>query len=161
MPFISECYLFWFLYYSHFTFRVCWNLNVKLCCQNVKSWIVISYKGLRFSQKTMAVLVLESDAACTCLSGHSAVLCLVWCCKARDDRKQVLWRYWLLESCIKQWHDKPRCYSCISKKCGLEEEWSSVIPVSRTLPKCTDVQCGNTRFRNISDQTHWPVSTLA
>jgi hypothetical protein len=23
MPFISKCYLFWFLYYSHFTYRVC------------------------------------------------------------------------------------------------------------------------------------------
>ena len=23
MPFISQCYLFWFLYYSHFKYRVC------------------------------------------------------------------------------------------------------------------------------------------
>jgi len=23
MPFVSQCYLFWFLYYSHFTYRVC------------------------------------------------------------------------------------------------------------------------------------------
>jgi hypothetical protein len=27
---------FWFLYYSHFTYRVCWNLIVKLRCQKVK-----------------------------------------------------------------------------------------------------------------------------
>jgi len=26
---------FWFLYYSHFTYRVCQNLNVKLWCQKV------------------------------------------------------------------------------------------------------------------------------
>jgi len=23
MPFISQCYFFWFLYYSHFTYKVC------------------------------------------------------------------------------------------------------------------------------------------
>ena len=28
-------YLFWFLYYSHFTYRMCSNLNVKLRCQKV------------------------------------------------------------------------------------------------------------------------------
>jgi len=27
---------FWFLYYSHFTYSVCWYLNVKLQCQKVK-----------------------------------------------------------------------------------------------------------------------------
>jgi len=30
IPFISKCYLFWFLYYSYFTYRVCQILNVKL-----------------------------------------------------------------------------------------------------------------------------------
>jgi len=25
MPFISKCYLFWFLFYSHFIYRVCLN----------------------------------------------------------------------------------------------------------------------------------------
>jgi len=27
MPFISYCYLFWFLYYSHFKYRMCSNLK--------------------------------------------------------------------------------------------------------------------------------------
>jgi hypothetical protein len=33
MPFISYCYLFWFVYYSHFTYRMCKNVNVnfKVC----------------------------------------------------------------------------------------------------------------------------------
>jgi hypothetical protein len=35
LQFISKRNLFWFLYYSHFTYRVCKNLNVKLRCQNV------------------------------------------------------------------------------------------------------------------------------
>jgi hypothetical protein len=40
--FSSKCCLFhnatffWFLYYSHFTYRVCQNLKVKLRCQKVK-----------------------------------------------------------------------------------------------------------------------------
>ena len=35
MPFISQCYLVWFLYYSHFTYRMCQNLNVKFRLQKV------------------------------------------------------------------------------------------------------------------------------
>jgi hypothetical protein len=27
MPFISQCYLVWFLYYSHFKYRMCYNLK--------------------------------------------------------------------------------------------------------------------------------------
>ena len=34
----------------------------------------------------------------------------------------------------------------------------AVIPVSHNLYKCSDVQYGNTRFSNISDQRHWPDS---
>jgi len=29
---------FWFMYYSHFTYRVSYNLNVKLRCQKVKAF---------------------------------------------------------------------------------------------------------------------------
>jgi hypothetical protein len=36
MLFISFCYLFWFLYYSHFTYRVCKTLNAKFLFQKVK-----------------------------------------------------------------------------------------------------------------------------
>ena len=69
----------------------------------------------------MVLLVLESDGACTGLIGHSArkieVLVLVRCNKARGDREQDLWGYWLPEGCIKQWCDKPSGYGCLSKKC--------------------------------------------
>jgi hypothetical protein len=47
----SKCRLFynatffWFLYYSHFTYRVCQNLNVKLRCQKVKIASAISFFG--------------------------------------------------------------------------------------------------------------------
>jgi hypothetical protein len=33
--FIMLSFFFWFLYYSHFTYRVCSNLYVKLRCQRV------------------------------------------------------------------------------------------------------------------------------
>jgi len=35
--------LFWFLYYLHFTYRVCYNLNVKLLCQTVNNVIYSFY----------------------------------------------------------------------------------------------------------------------
>jgi len=69
----------------------------------------------------VVLLVLESDGACTGLNGHSArnlsVLVLLWCYKARGDREQDLWRYWLSEGCIKQWCDKSSDCGCVSKKC--------------------------------------------
>jgi len=70
----------------------------------------------------MVLLPLESDAACTILSGHSArkstLLVLVWCYKATGDRDQGLWRYWLSEQCIKQRYVKPTGDSC------LQEVWA-------------------------------------
>ena len=47
-----------------------------------------------------------------------------------------------------------------SARSGLWEEWSSDIPVSCTLSKCSNVQYGNTKFSNISDQHHWSESLL-
>ena len=77
---------------------------------NIKFWIVISYRGLKFPHRAAVLLVLESDGACTSLNGHcarkSAVLVLVCWYKARCDREQDLWRYWLTEGCIKQWYDQ-------------------------------------------------------
>ena len=45
---------------------------------------MICYRGLKFPQRAVVLLVLESDGACTILNGHSArksaVLVLVqWC----------------------------------------------------------------------------------
>jgi len=111
----------------------------------------------------MFLLALETDAACTSWSGYSArsvLLVLVWCYKARVDREQYLWRYWLTEGCIKQCYDKPMGDGYLCKKCGLGEEWRIDIAVSGTLAKCSDVQYGNSRFRNISDQQHLPESLL-
>ena len=89
----------------------------------IKSWIVISYRGLKFPHTAVVLLVLESDGACTSFNGHCArkciVLVLVWCYKARGESEKDLWRYWLHEDCIKQWYDKPSGYGCLSKKCEL------------------------------------------
>ena len=86
----------------------------------IKFWIVIYYKGLRFPQKAVVLLLLESDGTCTSLNGHStgksAVLVLEWCYKAIGDGEQDLQRYSPTEDCIK-WHDKPTGYGCLSKKC--------------------------------------------
>ena len=65
----------------------------------IKSWIVIYYRGLKFPHSAVVLLPLVSDGACTGLNGHcarkTAVLILVWCYKARGDREQDLWSYWL------------------------------------------------------------------
>jgi hypothetical protein len=101
-------------------------------------------RGLSFPKRVVFLLVLESDAAYTSLSGHSArksaMLVLVWCYKARGERDWDLRRYWLPEGCIKQWYDKPTGGGCPSKKCGLGEQWSSDIAVSRTLAKHSDIE---------------------
>ena len=112
---------------------------------------MICYRGLKFPQRAVVLLPLERDAACTSLNGHSAwksaFLDLVWCYKARGDREQDLWKYWLPEGCIKHWYDKPTGDGCFCKKCGLGDKWKIDTPVSHTLSNCTDVQCANTRFR--------------
>jgi hypothetical protein len=52
----------------------------------IKMWIMICYRGLKFPQRAIVVLALETDATCTGSSGHCArkwsVLGLVWCYKA-------------------------------------------------------------------------------
>jgi hypothetical protein len=110
--------------------------------------------GLKFPHKAVVLLVLESDGACTSLIGHcarkSTVLILVWCYKARGDREQDLWRYWLPESRMKKRYEKPSAVGCSSKKCELWEQWSSGVAVSRTLTKHCDIQGENTIFKTLS-----------
>jgi hypothetical protein len=71
----------------------------------------------------VVLLVLESDGACTGLSGHSGrkteVLVLVRCNK--DGEQDLCW-YRLPEGCIKQWCDNPSGYGCLSRKCEQGEE---------------------------------------
>jgi hypothetical protein len=99
----------------------------------------------------VVVLVLESDGACTSLNGHcarkSAGLVLVCYYKARGDREQYLWRYWLSEGCIKQRCDRASGYGCFSSKCLRGEQWSIDLAVSHNLAKHSDIQSGNTRFK--------------
>jgi hypothetical protein len=63
--------LFWFLY-SHFTYRVCKNLNVKLCCQKVKGL----RRGFRYVILTnsesydLTALELEDSPLSACLRLH-------------------------------------------------------------------------------------------
>jgi hypothetical protein len=120
----------------------------------VKCCILIYYMRLKFPHTAVALLVLESDGACTSLNGHcarkSAVLVLDWCYKARGDREQNLWRFWLPAGCIKQWCDRASVFGCLSNKCLKAEQWSSDLAVSRTLTKHSDIQSENTRFKTLS-----------
>jgi len=79
----------------------------------------------------------------------SAVLVLVWWCKAISDREQDLWRYWLSEGYIKQRYDKPTADGCLCKKCDLQQQWSSDIAVSRTLTKHCNIRSENTIFERL------------
>ena len=92
----------------------------------IKCWIVISFRWLKFPQKAVVLLLLESDAACTSLNGHSAwkcaVLFLEWCYKAIGDGEQVFWRYWMPELCITKWYDKPKRGDCLCKRFWLVEQ---------------------------------------
>jgi hypothetical protein len=117
--------------------------------------------GLKFLHTAVVLLVLESDGACSSLNGHSArksaVFVLVWCYKARDDREQDLWRYWLTAGCNKQWCDRASGYGWSSNKCLKGEQWSSDLAVSRTSAKHSDIQS-----ENISIKTLWfsPLTTV-
>jgi hypothetical protein len=55
---------FWFLYYSHFKYRVCYNLNAKFRCQKVKHFNSIGYLTYRyfrvFPSIPLALLVSHS-----------------------------------------------------------------------------------------------------
>ena len=53
---------------------------------------MVCYKGLRFLQRAVVLLELESDAACTNLSGYFARIGVVsdslWCYNAIGDRER-------------------------------------------------------------------------
>jgi len=51
--------------------RIVVNICSSIRC--IKSGNVICYRGLKFHQRTVFLLVLESDAACTSLNGHSTI----------------------------------------------------------------------------------------
>jgi len=76
----------------------------------IECWIVIYCRGLKFPQKAVVLLLLESDAACTSLNGHCAWKCAVlvfeYSFKASGGRVQDLRRYWPPEGCIKKWYGK-------------------------------------------------------
>ena len=126
---------------------VLYSLSSLIC---IKSWIIY-YRGCKFPQKAVVLLLLESGAAFTSLNGlsarKSAVLVLVWYYKATGDREHVLWRYWPPEGCIVKWYDKPASDGCLCKKCGLGEQWDSDIAISCALAKHFDIQSENTRFK--------------
>jgi len=77
-----------------------------------------------------------------------AMLVLVWCYKARGDREQDLWRYWLPEGCIKKRYYKSAGEGCLSKKCELREQWKNHIAVSHTLAEHCDIQ-SEYKIRNV------------
>jgi len=59
------------------------------------------YVGLKFPHRAMVLHVLERcckyQFKWPLCKKKSAVLVVVWCYKARGDREQDLWKYWLPE----------------------------------------------------------------
>jgi hypothetical protein len=130
----------------------------------VKSWIVICYRGLNFPHRAAVLLVLESDGACSSLSGHcarkSAVLILVWCYKARGDREQDLWMYWLPLGCIKQLYDKQTYRWWLPARSvdwGSNEAVKLLCVGTWSSPLTYGVK---TQVLNCYDSHHWPKSPL-
>jgi hypothetical protein len=119
----------------------------------LERWIVIYYRGFKFPQREVVLLLLESYAACTSLNCHCArkspVLVLEWCYKAIGDGEQVFWSYGLPELCITKWYDKPKTDDCLFKMFWLGEKWRSDISVSCNLTKHSDIQSENTRFETL------------
>ena len=119
----------------------------------IKWGILIHYRGLKFPHRAAVLLVLESDGACISLNCHSAkesiVLVLVWCSKARGDREQDLWRYYMPEGSMNKWYDKPSGDDYCSKKCELWEQWSTDLAISPTLTKHFNIQSENTTFKTL------------
>jgi len=115
-------------------------------CELLWTWIsILKYSNaLKASLSANAFHILCSQPTIAFGLQHTvqeiAVLVLVWLYKARVDREQDLWRYWLPECTIKQWYNKPTGDGCLRKNCGLGEEWSIDIAVSHTLAKCSDMQ---------------------
>jgi len=130
----------------------------------IKIWIVMFYRGLKFPHTAVVLLAQETDAACTSLCDHfarrkSTMFVLVWCYEPTCDTEQDLWKYWLPEG----WFSSGSISICVmvaSARSMAGEEWIIDIAVSGTLAKCSDVQYADTRFRNISDQHHWPELPL-
>jgi len=129
----------------------------------IKSWSVIYCRGFKFPHRAVVLLVLESDGACTGLNGHcarkSVVLVLVWCYKARCEREQDLWRYWLSEVCIKQRCDKPSGCGCVIKKCEQEEREAVTLLYLVSSPSTLTYRVKTQDLKCI-DYRSWPDSTL-
>jgi hypothetical protein len=71
---------FWFIYYSHFTYRVSQNLNVKLRRQKVNIKFCITYINVH-TCTTNGVLYLKFPSIC-----HTSVLVLSCYCRFRFSR---------------------------------------------------------------------------
>ena len=125
-------------------------------------WIVIYYRGLKFPQRAVVFLPLEIDAACSHLITHFArkitVLLEAWSYKARCDREQDLWRYWLPERCIKQWYDKPTGHGWLQVVWAgaAIKQWHCYISyLDRALRHTVKTQDSKHH-----DSHHWPHSPL-
>jgi len=125
----------------------------------IKFWISIYFRGLKFPQRSLFLLLAYSDPACTSLNVHSAwkkaVLLYVWYYKAIGDREQDLWRYWLHEGCIKQFYDKPTGDGCLQElqTGGAMRQWHCCILYFDQAPQHTK---GRAQDSIHYDSHHWP-----
>jgi hypothetical protein len=130
----------------------------------IKIWIVMFYWGLKFPHRAMILCALESDAANTSSNGHSAkkivVLVLVWCYKARGDKEQDLWQYWLPEG----WFSSGMTSLWVTVASARSVAWgrNGALTLLYLVPWASAVMCimqtqGSEKFLiNSTDQNfHW------
>jgi len=108
---------------------------------------VICYRGLKFPQRAVVFLPLETDAACSNLIAHFA------------RKRAVLLEAQLIGNKVCEGTDfmKAALRSGMTslqvlvayKKCGLGEQWSSDTAVSRAFNKHPDIHSENTRFKTL------------
>jgi len=108
---------------------------------------VICYRGLKFPQRAVVFLPLEIDAACSNLFAHfarkSAVLLEAQLignriCEGTDFMKAALRSGMTSLQVLVAY-----------KKCGLWEQCSSNIAVSRAFTKHPNIHSENTRFKTL------------
>ena len=129
----------------------------------IKCWVVIYYRGFKFPRKAVVLLLLESDAAGTILSGHSAgksaVSVFKWFFKAIGDGEQDLRRYWPPEGWIKQWYYKPTGYGFPSKECCWWINKAVTLLYLVPWPSSLTYRV-KTQDSKHYDSHHWPESPL-
>ena len=108
----------------------------------------------------MVLLVVESDAACTSVSGYSArkSALLFWyeATKPEVIQNKICEGTDCLNAALNSGMASLQVMVASARSLGWGSSENLTLLLCCTLSKCTDVQYANTCFINISDQRHSP-----